>query len=446
MHTKGTFLLWNLITPFILATPIPQHLESIPRVVNDQYVVVLNNGVNLTAHLSWITGQSQLNKTNVNNGTTLQSQFNQTTSLNSTAQHGQIGQANATTGTVQQHWNTWHGRRDVNSTYGVKQVYNIADAFVGYAGVFDRDQIDRIRSSEDVSVVETDLFWTTSRLSTQPGARWGLNRISSRARGSGNYYFDSSAGNGTYGYVVDTGINVEHIDFEGRAVKGYNAADGDFVDTAGHGTHVAGIIGSKTYGVAKLTNLIDVKVFGADESTSLSIVLDGFQWAVNNIIANRRQGRAVINLSIGGGLSTAFNEAIRVAYQNGITSVVAAGNEDQDAANTSPASALEAITVGASDENDARAAFSNFGSVLDIFAPGTNILSTFIGSNTATKELSGTSMAAPHVAGLALYLQGLESQYTPAALRARLNNLATKNVVGNSNGSPNQIIYNGSGR
>lgn len=400
MHFKSTLLLWGSLSSLAWSSTKAQNLESMPQVVNDQYVVVLNNGANLTTHLSWVTQQVRSNQ-----------------------------------------------RRNANSTdYGVRTKYNIANTFVGYAGTFDQYEVEKIKNRTDVSIVENDLYWTTQKLTSQSNAPWGLARISNRARGSTNYWYDDSAGNGTYGYVVDTGINIDHVEFGGRAVRGYNAIGGAFTDTAGHGTHVAGIIGSKTYGVAKRANLIDVKVFGSDDSTSLSVILDGYQWAVNNIIANQRQRNAVINLSLGGGLSTAFNQAIKVAYQNNVTSVVAAGNEDQDANNSSPSSAPEAITVGASDENDARASFSNFGSVLDFFAPGTNIRSTWIGSNTATEVLAGTSMASPHVAGLALFLQAAESGYTPVPLLERLNKLASKDAISDSRGGTSSLVYNGSGR
>lgn len=399
MHYRTSIVLWSSLASIISATPNPQGLEALPVVLNDQYVVVLNNGVNLTSHLSWVSTQTSSNE-----------------------------------------------RRNLNTSYGVKTTYNIANTFVGYAGTFDEDEVNRIRQSQDVSIVENDIFWTTNILTRQNNAPWSLGRISNRARGSNTYFYDNSSGINTYAYVVDTGVNVDHVEFEGRASKGYNAAGGEFSDTAGHGTHVAGIIGSRSYGVAKLTNIIDVKVFGPGEATSLSVVLDGYQWAVNNIITNGRQRRAVINLSMGGDSSTAFNRAIQVAYQNNVTSVVAAGNENADASNYSPASAPEAITVGASDENDARASFSNFGSVLDFFAPGTNILSTFIGSSTATRVLTGTSMSSPHVAGLALFLQAAESGYGPVDLLQRLRELASHNAVSNSNGSPSELVYNGSGR
>lgn len=344
----------------------------------------------------------------------------------------------------------------------------------GYAGEFDDTSLDEIKARDDVEDVEPDQIWTISKLyprqnasapddgpyqnSTDPSSNsttaaslvtqrsstWGLSSISHQEPGQTGYIYDSSAGAGTYAYIVDTGLNTAHVEFEGRASLGFNAAGGSNVDTVGHGTHVAGTIGSKTYGVAKKANLIGVKVFNG-ESASTSTILQGYQWAVNDIRAKSRQNIAAINLSLGGSFSTAFNKAVKAAYDAGVVTVVAAGNDDEDASTSSPASAPEAITVGAIDKTNARAYYSNFGSDLDIFAPGTDILSTWIGSSTATNTISGTSMATPHVVGLVLYLQALEGLTGPAAVANRLTALATMNSVTDTKGSPNVLAYNGSG-
>lgn len=273
----------------------------------------------------------------------------------------------------------------------------------------------------------------------------GLGSISSRTSGSTRYVYDDSAGSGTYAYVVDTGILTSHTQFGGRASLGYNAVGGSHTDTNGHGTHVAGTIGGSTYGVAKRTNLISVKVFSGTTS-STSIILSGFNWAVNDVLNRGRASRSVINMSLGGSYSSAFNNAVNSASSAGVLSVVAAGNENQNAANVSPASASSAITVGAYDRNWSRASFSNWGSAVDVFAAGASILSSYIGSNSATRTISGTSMAAPHVAGLAVYLQVLENLNTPAAVKNRILSLATTGRIGGSlNGSPNRSAYNGNG-
>ncbi|KAL4941537.1 alkaline protease 1 [Aspergillus oleicola] len=324
---------------------------------------------------------------------------------------------------------------------GIEKNYKIKD-FAAYAGSFDDTTIEEIRNSADVAQVEEDQVWYVDALTTQTGAPWGLGAISHRGQSSTNYIYDTSAGEGTYAYVVDTGINIDHQQFGGRASLGYNAVGGQHIDSYGHGTHVSGTIGGSTYGVAKRANLISVKVFQG-QSSSTSIILDGFNWAVNDIVNRRRTGNSAINMSLGGGYSYAFNQAVENAYSEGVLSVVAAGNDGVNAADSSPASAPNALTVGASTVNNARAYFSNYGSVVDVFAPGQNILSAWIGSNTATDTISGTSMATPHVVGLSLYLMALEGLSTPGAVTSRIKSLATRNVLSDVQGSPNYLAYNG---
>ncbi|KAK1979551.1 subtilase [Colletotrichum cereale] len=327
---------------------------------------------------------------------------------------------------------------------GAEKTYSFS-SFRGYSGKFDDATIELIKSSPEVASVERDQIWTLSAVVTQSGAPWGLGAISHRTSGSTQYVHDNLAGTGTFAYVVDSGINVAHTNFGGRASLGYNAAGGAHTDTIGHGTHVAGTIGSATYGVAKLTSLISVKVF-VGSSSSTSIILAGFNWAVNDITSKGRAGKSVINMSLGGPSSTAWTTAINAAYNSGVTVVVAAGNDARDAANVSPANAANAITVGAITSTWAIASYSNYGTILDIFAPGSSILSTWIGSVTATNTISGTSMASPHVAGLVNYLQSIENLSTPASLVARIKALATTGrVTGSLRNSPNLIAYNGAG-
>jgi oryzin len=255
--------------------------------------------------------------------------------------------------------------------------------------------------------------------------------------------YDTRAGDGTYGYVVDSGINLEHNDFGGRASNGYNAVGGNFGDTLGHGTHVAGIMGGTTFGVAKLTSLIAVKVFQSG-STTTSVILDGYAWAVNDIVTKNRTTIAAINMSLGGGFSEIMNDAISSAFNEGVVTVVAAGNEADEAKKYSPASAAGAITVGAIDSTWRMAAYSNYGDAVDLFAPGSGITSTWIGSASATATLSGTSMASPHVAGLVLYLQSVERLCKPSEIAERLVALATTGKITQLGaGSPNTIAYNG---
>ncbi|KAL4881973.1 peptidase S8/S53 domain-containing protein [Aspergillus karnatakaensis] len=334
-------------------------------------------------------------------------------------------------------------RRDLNERdfSGIEKEFKI-NKWAAYSGSFDDETIEEIRNNADVAFVEEDQTWYIDALTTQSGAPWGLGAISHQGEASTDYIYDTSAGEGTYAYVVDTGINVNHREFGGRASLAYNAVGGSHVDSVGHGTHVAGTIGGTTYGVSKKSNLLSVKVF-LGESSSTSIILDGFNWAANDIISKGRADRSAINLSLGGGYSYSFNNAIESAYEDGVLSVVAAGNDNVDASNTSPASAPNALTVAASNRANSRASFSNYGSVVDIFGPGENILSAWIGSTTATNTISGTSMATPHIVGLSLYLIALEGLSSPGEVISRIKELATEGVLSNVAGSPNALAYNG---
>ncbi|KAI1500263.1 peptidase S8/S53 domain-containing protein [Biscogniauxia marginata] len=341
-------------------------------------------------------------------------------------------------------------RRD---TAGIQQTYNIDD-FSAYAAELDEATLELIKNNPDVAEVEEDQVWhlfdepaelSERALTTQTGATWGLGTVSHRTSGSTSYIYDTSAGSGTYAYIIDTGLLTTHSQFGSRASLGYNAVGGGDSDTQGHGTHVAGTVGGSTYGVAKSANIVAVKVFQGSTSTT-AIILDGYNWAVNDVRTKGRQSRSVLSLSLGGGYSSAFNNAVNSAYSAGVLSVIAAGNSAVDAANTSPASAANAITVGAIDSSWTVASYSNYGSVLDIYAPGSSVLSAWIGSNSATNTISGTSMATPHVTGLALYLIALEGLSTPAAITSRIKALATAGrLSGVRSGTINSVLYNGNG-
>ncbi|KAL2675714.1 hypothetical protein Neosp_011904 [[Neocosmospora] mangrovei] len=332
-------------------------------------------------------------------------------------------------------------RRDEN---GVEKIWS--DNFKGYSGEFDKETIKEIKASDDVIAVEpVRKFELYQQVITQSPAPWGLGSISHRTPNWHEYRYDNSSGNGTWAYVLDTGVNCNHTQFEGRAHLGYNALPHtEFIDANGHGTHCAGTIASREFGVAKNASVIAVKVFH-DSGSTTDVILDGFEWAVTNI--TNTPGRAqnsVVSMSLGGGRSPAFNAAIENAYRAGILTVVAAGNEEKDARDVSPASAPNAITVAAVDRNNVRASWSNYGAVVDIFAAGVDVVSTWIGTDTAVETISGTSMACPHVAGLALYLMALEKLPTPADVTKRIKSLGTKNVVANrGTGSPNLLAFNG---
>ncbi|KAI3390566.1 hypothetical protein diail_9190 [Diaporthe ilicicola] len=335
------------------------------------------------------------------------------------------------------------GRRDLS---GVEKTFNISD-FNGYSGAFDDATIEEIKASDAVAAVEADQIWSLYALTTQASApSWGLGAVSHKAgAGSSSYIYDSSAGTGTYAYIIDTGINAAHTDFGGRASLGYSAVTGSTADTVGHGTHVAGTIGGTTYGVAKSATIIAVKVFAGDEGTTAD-VLDGYSWAVNDITSKNRAGVAAVSMSLGGGVSSAFNAAVQSAYTSGVISVVAAGNEAQNVANVSPASAPNAITVGATTSANRWATYSNFGSGVDILAPGSSITSAWIGSTSASNSISGTSMATPHVTGLVLYLKALEGLTSPASVTSRIKALASSGIIsGVPSGTVNALAYNGNG-
>ncbi|OTB00718.1 hypothetical protein M426DRAFT_65329 [Hypoxylon sp. CI-4A] len=301
-----------------------------------------------------------------------------------------------------------------------------------------------INNLDMVNYVEANTYVNSTALMNQANAPTGLVRLSHSGTNGSGYVFDDSAGEGITAYVVDTGIMVTHEDFEGRAVMGFNAVEAEeATDLNGHGSHVAGTIGGATFGVAKKVNLVGVKVLDADGGGTNADVIDGLNFVASNATA----GKTVMNMSLGGPASKAVNAAIERLFSNGIVPIVAAGNEAQDAANDSPASSPNAITVGAVDQtSDKRASFSNFGSIVDVYAPGVDVESVGITSNDATETLSGTSMASPHIAGLAAYLMALEGLTDATAVSDRIKELGTASgaaVRKNVKGTTSVIANNG---
>ncbi|KAI0126695.1 peptidase S8/S53 domain-containing protein [Xylariales sp. AK1849] len=308
-----------------------------------------------------------------------------------------------------------------------------------------------INSADEVAYVEADAYVSVSALKSQTNAPTGLVRLS-RAKITGNstaagYVFDDSAGKGITAYVVDTGVLTTHDEFQGRATLEYNAVNTVNTDENGHGSHVCGTIGGATFGVAKNIKIIGVKVLDADGSGTNSGVIDGLNFVASDAKSKGLGGKAVMNMSLGGSKSTAVNAAVEAIASAGVVPVVAAGNENQDAANTSPASAPNAITVGAIDQTtDRKASFSNFGASVDIFGPGVNVQSVGITNDTATATLSGTSMASPHIAGLAAYIMSLENITSVTAVSNRIKALAGKtgaSVLSNTQNTTNAIANNG---
>ncbi|KAJ3498314.1 hypothetical protein NLG97_g1226 [Lecanicillium saksenae] len=313
----------------------------------------------------------------------------------------------------------------------------------GFSAALTKEEVDRLRHDPDVESIEQDAIISINAITRQAGATWGLTRISHRARGSTTYDYDTSGGQGVCAYVIDTGVEDTHPEFEGRAkqIKTFASTNRD---GNGHGTHCSGTIGSKTYGVAKKVKIYGVKVLDDNGSGTLSNVIAGMDFVAGDY-KNTARGctkGAVASMSLGGGFSSTVNSAAARLQASGVFVAVAAGNDNRDAANTSPASERSVCTVGATDRNDVRSVFSNYGSVLDIFAPGTDITSTWIGGRTNT--ISGTSMATPHIAGLGAYLLGLESGRTAANTCARIQELSTKNVLTQiPSGTVNYLAFNG---
>ncbi|KAA3652173.1 MAG: S8 family peptidase [Proteobacteria bacterium] len=289
-----------------------------------------------------------------------------------------------------------------------------------------------------VDYIEADQVVTIG--ATQNNATWGLDRIDQADLPLNSTYSYDYDGTGVNAYVIDTGVRISHNQFGNRGRSGYTAInDGNGTnDCQGHGTHVAGTIGSTTYGVAKDATIYAVRVLGCDGSGTNSGVIGGVDWVAGNHIKP-----AVANMSLGGGASSALDNAVNSAVSQGITMVVAAGNDNSNACSYSPARAASAITVGSTTSSDSRSSFSNYGSCLDIYAPGSSITSTWSTSNSATNTISGTSMASPHVAGVAaLYLDEFPNA-SPSQVEAAIENAAIPNKVSDArSGSPNLLLNN----
>ncbi|KAK4151133.1 peptidase S8/S53 domain-containing protein [Chaetomidium leptoderma] len=316
--------------------------------------------------------------------------------------------------------------------------------FKGFASKLEAAQLDEIRSLPDVEYVEEDAIFTINALVSQSGAPWGLGRISHQAKGSTSYVYDDSAGAGTCAYVIDTGIYTAHSQFGGRATFVANFVDSSNTDGNGHGTHVAGTIGSSTYGVAKKTSLYAVKVLGSDGSGSTSGVIAGINFVADDAPKRNCPKGVVVNMSLGGGYSASINRAAAGLVDAGIFMAVAAGNDNANAANYSPASEASVCTVGSTDSSDRKSSFSNWGSYVDIQAPGSNILSTWIGGTSATNTISGTSMASPHIAGLGAYFLALHGKKSPAELCNFIQANAVSNAIsGLPSGTINKLANNG---
>ena len=307
----------------------------------------------------------------------------------------------------------------------------------GFAASLDGSALTAVRRDPQVAFVEPDQV--VHATATEPDATWGLDRIDQPRLPLDGSYVYSRSGAGVNAYVIDTGIRAGHTDFGGRVSGGFTAVSDGYGtgDCNGHGTHVAGTVGSATYGVAKAVRLIPVRVLDCQGGGTDSGVIAGIDWVSANRVLP-----AVANMSLGGGTSAALDAAVQRSMAAGVTYAVAAGNSGQSACSSSPARVAAAITVGATQADDSVASFSNWGSCVDLFAPGVDITSTWNTSDTATNTISGTSMAAPHVTGAAaLYLEGHPAA-TPAEVSTALVNGATPSVLGLvPTGSPDELLY-----
>ena len=310
-------------------------------------------------------------------------------------------------------------------------------ALTGYSICLPEKAAQLLAEDPSVELVEQDQVMST--VATQSGATWGIDRIDQRNLPLSGTYTYNFNGAGVHAYIIDTGIRATHQQFGGRVSGGFTAInDGNGTnDCNGHGTHVSGTVGSATYGVAKGVSLHPVRVLDCTGSGSTSGVIAGVNWVTQNRVLP-----AVANMSLGGGVSTALDSAVANSIASGVTYAIAAGNSNANACNSSPARVATALTVGSTTTTDARSSFSNFGTCVDVFAPGSSITSTWNTSDTATNTISGTSMATPHVAGVAaLYLSQFGSQSAAAVAAAIVGN-ATTGVVGNpGTGSPNRLLF-----
>lgn len=319
-------------------------------------------------------------------------------------------------------------------------IHKYDTVFNGISAKLDNATLEKVKALANVEYIEQDEY--VHALETQQNAPWGLARVSQRSKLESapyTYNYNGNAGEGVNIYVLDTGLNVNHTDYAGRVSWGTTTATGSTNDDLhGHGTHCAGTAAGTAYGVAKKAKLIAVKVLGDSGTGTKTDSIAGINWVVKNKSGVKGN---VISMSIGGSYSDAQNQAIADAVGKGVITVVAAGNSNDDACKYSPSSAPKAITVGATDVKDAKASFSNYGSCVDIHGPGVNVLSAWKGSSTATNTISGTSMATPHVAGLAATL--LSQGVLAGDLEAKLKAVATSGKISGLNtNTVNLLGYN----
>jgi len=336
---------------------------------------------------------------------------------------------------------------DLVSRYGGRTGRTYSHALKGFEVSVGASAARELAADPQVAYIQKNGIYTI-QATQSPTPSYGLDRIDQRNLPLDNSYTYSTTASNVHAYIIDTGIRLTHNDFGGRATSGRDTVDndGDATDCNGHGTHVAGTVGGTSYGVAKGVQLVGVRVLDCGGSGTTAQVAAGIDWVTANAVKP-----AVANMSLGGGIDTTLDNAVANSIASGVTYAIAAGNGDAlgravNACNTSPARVPSAITVSATNSSDTKASFANYGSCVDIFAPGVSITSAWYTSNTATNTISGTSMATPHVAGAAALVLAANPSFTAAQVTSALTTAATTGVVGSpGTGSPNRLLYTGSG-
>ncbi|WP_405387630.1 S8 family peptidase [Streptomyces sp. NBC_01102] len=330
-------------------------------------------------------------------------------------------------------------KAELAKEYGGKLKRNYSSAINGFsASGLSETEAKRLAADPAVSkVVQNKKFHISATQENPPS--WGLDRIDqTETAGDSAYTYPDAAGDGVTAYVIDTGVRVTHTDFEGRATSGFDAVDNDddADDGNGHGTHVAGTIAGAAHGVAKQAKIVAVRVLDDSGSGTTEQVVAGIDWVTAN-----HEGPSVANMSLGGGADPALDAAVEKAIASGVTFAVAAGNESSDAGEGSPSRVPDAITVASSTEDDEQSSFSNYGSVVDIYAPGSDITSTWNDSDDGTNTISGTSMATPHVVGAAAVYLGGHPDATPDEVATALTDGATPDAISNATeGTANKLL------